>query len=377
MAIDFPASPTVNQVFTSGGQSWTWDGTKWNSLSSGFVDAPSDGNTYGRKNATWNSVDAMLAPAVSAGASNTGRNLLHNGRFYVWQRGFQTWTADGAYTADRWQIAIGNSDPANFIGRGVAAGDGTAIGDEDIIWFLRNTFTGAATGYHMVQQKIENPYRTSAKTVTLSFYARAASGTPKLGINFLRSYGTGGSPSAMEWTFPTGTAVTISTNWARYSATFAIPSMTGKTYGSNLDGWLAPTIWYSCGSAGTNPLSGNIGQQSNTIDLWGVQLEIGNVMTALSKRDPADDLALCQRFYQLGTIQINAYASGAGTPNVLGAPLAVTMRASPTFTPVNPVYQNATAVSLTGDATYVGLTYTTSAAGNSGCRTGFTASADL
>ena len=27
--IDFPATPTVGQTFTSGGQSWTWDGMKW------------------------------------------------------------------------------------------------------------------------------------------------------------------------------------------------------------------------------------------------------------------------------------------------------------------------------------------------------------
>jgi hypothetical protein len=27
--IDFPASPTVGQVFTAGGVSWTWDGAKW------------------------------------------------------------------------------------------------------------------------------------------------------------------------------------------------------------------------------------------------------------------------------------------------------------------------------------------------------------
>ena len=27
--IDFPASPTIGQVFTSGAQSWTYDGTKW------------------------------------------------------------------------------------------------------------------------------------------------------------------------------------------------------------------------------------------------------------------------------------------------------------------------------------------------------------
>jgi hypothetical protein len=28
-ALDFPNSPTTNQVFTSGGSSWTWDGVKW------------------------------------------------------------------------------------------------------------------------------------------------------------------------------------------------------------------------------------------------------------------------------------------------------------------------------------------------------------
>jgi hypothetical protein len=27
--IDFPNSPTVGQVFTSGAASWSWDGTKW------------------------------------------------------------------------------------------------------------------------------------------------------------------------------------------------------------------------------------------------------------------------------------------------------------------------------------------------------------
>lgn len=30
MAIDFPNSPTLNQIFTSGTRSWQWDGTTWN-----------------------------------------------------------------------------------------------------------------------------------------------------------------------------------------------------------------------------------------------------------------------------------------------------------------------------------------------------------
>ena len=28
-AVDFPNSPTLNQVFNSGGKSWRWDGTAW------------------------------------------------------------------------------------------------------------------------------------------------------------------------------------------------------------------------------------------------------------------------------------------------------------------------------------------------------------
>lgn len=35
MAIDFPASPTTNQEFTSGNTTWKYDGTKWNLKTSG------------------------------------------------------------------------------------------------------------------------------------------------------------------------------------------------------------------------------------------------------------------------------------------------------------------------------------------------------
>jgi hypothetical protein len=33
MAIDFPDSPTNNQTFTSGNNTWQWDGTAWNIVS--------------------------------------------------------------------------------------------------------------------------------------------------------------------------------------------------------------------------------------------------------------------------------------------------------------------------------------------------------
>lgn len=37
MALNFPSSPTLNQVFTSGSQSWSWNGTVWVSPSSSNV----------------------------------------------------------------------------------------------------------------------------------------------------------------------------------------------------------------------------------------------------------------------------------------------------------------------------------------------------
>ena len=39
MALNFPASPTTGQKFTSGAQTWTYDGTKWISSTSAVTGA--------------------------------------------------------------------------------------------------------------------------------------------------------------------------------------------------------------------------------------------------------------------------------------------------------------------------------------------------
>jgi microcystin-dependent protein len=56
MAIDFPGSPHVNDTFTSGTTTWTWDGAKWDAAPAGnWVEAPSDNLQYSRRNAAWTS----------------------------------------------------------------------------------------------------------------------------------------------------------------------------------------------------------------------------------------------------------------------------------------------------------------------------------
>ena len=39
MPLNFPDSPTLNEIYTSGSNSWQWDGTVWNALSSSLVGA--------------------------------------------------------------------------------------------------------------------------------------------------------------------------------------------------------------------------------------------------------------------------------------------------------------------------------------------------
>ena len=38
MAIDFPNSPTLNDTFTVGDRTWTWDGTRWEAVQTNFLD---------------------------------------------------------------------------------------------------------------------------------------------------------------------------------------------------------------------------------------------------------------------------------------------------------------------------------------------------
>ena len=32
MPVAFPANPTLNQLHTTGGRTWSWDGTKWRTV---------------------------------------------------------------------------------------------------------------------------------------------------------------------------------------------------------------------------------------------------------------------------------------------------------------------------------------------------------
>lgn len=326
--------------------------------------------------ATKQYVDRAFSVVPVAPLYGVGRNALHNSLFNVQQRGVGPWTANSNYTFDRWQI-IATLDTVSISVGTMSDADRAAIGDEAATFGMYNSFTGnaGATAQNYMTQKVENVRRLAGKTVTISLWAKTNAGAPKLGLNLAQVFGTGGSPSVTVWA--TAVAVTTGTAWARYTATITLPSISGKTLGSNGDSSTWLTIWYSCGAT-NNALAGGIGVQSGVVEIWGIQLEIGSVATPLEKPDPRYDLANCQRFYQTGTGQLYTYQSFATGVVSTNISLPVTLRATPTITPNWTSLTNASTPTLSALSNNTLLAYANATtAGTVIAITNYTLSADL
>lgn len=274
-------------------------------------EAPQDAKTYARRNAAW--VDT--APLSMPG--NVGRNVLHNPLFAVQQRGAGGWGV-GGYTADRWRVDIqSTSGGCNTTIQPLTAATAATVGDEWFKYFLQMNSTMAlgptgAGDFCLLRQFVEDTRRLSGKTVTISFWAWASSGTPKVCVECFQTFGTGGSPSPGVSTVATPT--TLSTTATRYSVTLTLPSVAGKTFGTNANtDWTEVNFWVSGGATYT-ARSGGIGFQTNTFCFWGMQLEIGSVATPLDYGgSPQQQLAQCQRFYTTGQIYFGGYSNGTVT----------------------------------------------------------------
>lgn len=289
-----------------------------------FTGTPSAPTPAVGDNSTNIATTAFAQTAVAPAYDNVGRNLLMNPLFTVAQRGAGPWTANGNYTADRWQLAFSLDTTSVSI---VVLTDAarTQIGDETARSCLNLSVTGnaGAGAYTEIIHKIERVSRCSNRMVTLSFWAVAGSGTPKLGLQLAQVFGTGGSPSGAV-AIPMQT-VTIGAAWARYSVTFALPSMAGKTLGTNGDDYLQLQAVFSSGT--TNFPA--VGVQSNTFQLWGMQLEYGSVATPLDYGgSPQQQLSACQRYYQAGNLSMYGY-NGAGNQFSQSLLFPTSMRANP------------------------------------------------
>jgi hypothetical protein len=233
------------------------------------------------------------------------RNLLINGDMRINQRGVTSGTADGTFCFDRWKM---NNSGGTCTYTAQTFTPGNVISGYEPTSHARIVTSGQSASGHfaLFRQNIEDVRTFAGQTVTVSFWAKAASGTPKVALELEQNFGTGGSPSSAVTTY--AGQVTLSTSWARYSLTVTMPSISGKTIGTTANtSHVLCSLFVSAGSD-WNARTGTLGIQSNTFDFWGVQAEKGTVATPFEQRPIGTELALCQRYYQAGATKSTGYA---------------------------------------------------------------------
>jgi hypothetical protein len=262
-----------------------------------------------------------------------GKNKIINGDYYFNQRNFTSTTTTGTYMFDRWITAIGGDGTSTYTPQTFTPGTAPVSGYEGKS-YQRIVTTGQtnASVATITYQPIEDVRTYAGQTVTYSFWAKASSGTPKIALSYNQNFGSGGSADVAAYI----SQVTLSTSWARYSVSFAVPSISGKTIGSTT-GWLGILLWVSAGSS-SNSITNSLGIQTNTFELWGHQLEAGSTATAFQTATGTiqGELAACQRYYWRNTSGV-AYGLLAGAGAIYSATAAqisiqfpVPMRVAPT-----------------------------------------------
>lgn len=264
-----------------------------------------------------------------------GKNKIINGDFAINQRAFSSTTTSDTYGFDRIKCLM-NDGTVTYSAQTFTPGTAPVSGYEaKNFGRILTTSQTSSSAYGIFLSNVEDVRTLAGQTATVSFWAKAASGTPKVAVEVQQNFGAGGSPSADVQTY--GGQVTLSTAWTRYSMTVSIPSISGKTIGTTNPGRLDIYLWVSAGSA-FNSRSGTLGIQSNTFDFWGLQLEAGSNATAFQTAtgNPASELAACQRYYYrnlVGSTNFGFFGWGIGqssTASLWAIQNPVTMRTTPT-----------------------------------------------
>ena len=269
------------------------------------------------------------------------RNHIINGNFGIWQRG--TSFTGSEYGADRWvHSRLGTTHTATQ--QTFTLGQTDVPGEPD--YFCRTVVSSVAGAGNSsnLQQRIENVRTFAGQQATISFWAKADAAKP-ISVELIQSFGFGGSPSADVNTIGT-TKTTLSTSWQKVTVTATVPSISGKTLGTNGDSWLQLNIWFDAGSD-FNGRTNSLGQQSGTFDIARVQIEPGPFATPFEQRRGGAELALCQRYF-CSTIFNNRFHAAAGNHiNESAIYWPVQMRVAPTVTLDTTNIVNATATAST------------------------------
>lgn len=232
------------------------------------------------------------------------KNYVMNSNFDVWQRGTtSTNPSTNAFLADRWRIAFSVASPPSNV---IHSRQKLVNNENETLfnsrYYYRVEPDGAGTfnaaEYYSLEHRIENGVRLLAGTsrqVTVSYYARSTVTSKKLGIFLSQNYGTTGSPTSQETI--NGTYDTLSSGWVRYSHTFTLNTLAGKTFGTDDNDYLRIVFMYAWGSDYTSIVgSTSTLQGSGSTDITQVQVTIGTTTMEYKPPSYEEELRACQRY---------------------------------------------------------------------------------
>jgi hypothetical protein len=171
----------------------------------------------------------------------------------------------------------------------------------------------------MLEHKIEDVTTFANQPITFSFWGKVSTGTHTITPEVVQRFGTGGSGAVVT----SGTDVTFTTSWVRYSVSISVPAITGKTVGAGS----STSVRLKVGTSGIK-----------TFSTWGWQAEYGSKLTPFQTAgggSPQEELAMCQRYYYRWTPTATAQLAGIGfadftTSALVPVVFPVTMRTKPT-----------------------------------------------
>ena len=275
--------------------------------------------------------DGTCTANITNNLSN--RNLIINGAMQVAQRGTSS-TSAGIQTVDRFQVNHNGADEAPTQAQ-VDVTSGTTpytLGFRKAFKITNgNQTSGAETGdfinyqYIFEAQDIANSgwnYVSSSSNVTLSFWIKSSVAQNFYG-HLQTVDGTAqnypfetGSLSADTWTKITKTITGNSNLTFNNDNGEGLKLFITAFYGTDYTGSVSLNTWaaYASGTKTPDQTSTWYTTNDSTLEITGVQLEVGSNSTDYEFKSYAQELALCQRYYE----QSYDYGTVAGTATSTG-----------------------------------------------------------
>ena len=286
--------------------------------------------------------------SINGGQLGGRRNIVINGEMKVAQRSASETGlgAGSAYaTLDRWRTAVDAASAGRFTMAQIADGPAGFANCMKLSCTTADTSIAAGEVLQIVTrfegqdvQQLQKGTAT-AKQVTVSFYVKGnASATYTCE---LQDYDNGRSIQQ---------AFAVTTAWNRIELTFAAD--TSDPFDDDNAGSLGLAFWlhggstYTGGTFSSNAWKDTVDNTrlsdsqtsifdatSRTFFLTGVQMELGAVATPFEHRSFGEELALCQRYYQVVRCSNRDNGAAANTKAYsTSVPFKTSMRTAPTAT---------------------------------------------